>query len=214
MPNPFPASCGPAAPGTIAAGVAPQGESAVNSKQLKGLAVISIADGEKLGTVDGIFVEPAAKQVVGFAVKHGGGLLHPAQPDLIDVDDVHSLGPDALTLDDKGRIRGDQTRARRNELVELDDLLKRKVVTEGGTFVGQVAGVDVDEATFRLQQVEVSPGFFKSNRQVPIDQVVSVGHDLIVVADAVCAADAGAGGSMPVAEGDRRFVVGDVVPKE
>jgi uncharacterized protein YrrD len=178
----------------------------VNSKQLKGLAVISIADGEKLGTVDGVYVDPTAKRVVGFAVKHGGGLFAAGDHELIDIDDVHALGRDALTLTDKGAVRGDQTRARLDQLVEVDDLLKLKAVTEGGTYVGQIAGVEVDETSFRMDDVEVSPGFFKTNKLVPVHQVVSIGHDLVMVVDAVCSPE-GAGPSDPV---EHRFVVGDV----
>jgi uncharacterized protein YrrD len=185
----------------------------VNSKQIKGLAVISIADGEKLGTVDQVFLDPAQKQVVGFAVRHGGGLMAPdsAAPELVDVDDVHALGHDAVTLADKGAVRGDQTRARLDQLMEIDDLTKLKAVTEGGTAVGQVASVDFDDRAFRLEQIEVSPGFFKSNKHVPIGQVVSIGRDLIVVHDAVCAPEPE---TTEADTGERRFVVGDVATSD
>jgi uncharacterized protein YrrD len=187
----------------------------VNSKHLKGLAVISIADGEKLGTIDKVYLDPAAKRVVGFAVKHHGGLFSPETPNLIDVDDIHSLGPDALTLDDKAAVRGDQTSARLTELVELDDLLRRKVVTEGGTYVGQVAEADIAEHGFGVEQIEVSPGFFKTNKQVAIDQVVSIGHDVVVVADEVCAPEGTAeAGTTPAPPAERRFVVGEVTASE
>ena len=184
----------------------------MNHKHLKGLAVISIADGEKLGTIDQVYLDPVAKRVVGFAIKHGGGLLSPETPNLIDVDDIHSLGPDALTLADKGALRGDQTTARLADLVEIDDLLKRKVVTENGTFVGQVAGADFAEHGFDIEQIEVSPGFFKSNKHVASDQVVSIGHDVVVVVDAVCAAEGSDAGMTPASE--RRFVVGDVTASD
>ena len=181
----------------------------MNSKNLKGLAVISIADGEKLGTLDRVYLDPTAKRVVGFAVKHGG-LFAGGELGLIDVDDVHALGQDALTLADKGAVRGDRTRARLDQLVDLDELVKHRAVTEGGTFVGQVTGVEVDRTSFHLAELEISPGFFKSNKLVPVGQVVSIGHDLVVVADAVCAPE----GAAPTAPVDHRFVVGDVSPSE
>jgi uncharacterized protein YrrD len=189
----------------------------VNSKQLKGLAVISIKDGEKLGTIDQVFVDAGAKRIVGFAVRHGGGRLFPSveeqAPELIDVDDVHAVGPDAVTLSDKGAIRGDQTRARLDQLMNLDDLTKLKTVTEGGTALGTVASAEVDDRSFALRELEVSAGFFASNRHLPIGQVVSIGHDLVVVDDAVAADESG---TTPL-EGDadeRRFVVGDVKPTQ
>lgn len=189
----------------------------MNSKQLKGLAVISIKDGEKLGTIEQVYLDPGAKKIVGFAVRHGGGGLltsaEAAPPDLIDVDDVHAVGQDAVTLADKGAVRGDQTRARLDQLMELDELTKLKTVTEGGTGLGSVAGAEIDDRSFALRELEVSAGFFSSNRHVPIGQVVSIGHDLVVVSDAVAADESG-----PTPSGDdsgeRRFVVGDVRPSE
>ncbi len=185
----------------------------MNNKDVKGIAVISIADGEKLGTVDRAYVDQASKRIVGFAVGSGGGLLaaDSAPAFKIDADEVHSLGPDAMTLDRKLEVSGEQTNARYGELTELDELTQRKVVTEGGTFVGQVASVDFDERTFRLTEFEASPGFFKSNRRVPVDQVISVGADLVVVSDAVCAPETDAASTNGVKlRTEGHFVVGDV----
>ncbi len=181
----------------------------MNGKHLKGLTVISIADGERLGTIDRVLVDPEAKQVIGFAVSHGG-LLNSEAPAVIDADDVHSLGPDAVTIADRGAVRGDQTTARQNELMDLDELLKLRVVTEGGTLVGDVADIQIDEKSFAVRDVDVSPGFFKNNQHVPINQVISIGRELIMVDNAVCAAPEGQATSTEAADKDRRFVVGDV----
>lgn len=192
----------------------------MNSKHLKGLTVISIADGERLGTIDRVYLDPASKEVVGFSVRHGGGgLLAPADdaaPELIDVDDVHALGQDAVTLSSKGDMRGDQTRAMLDSLMELDDLIKLKTVTEGGTYVGDVASLELDDRGFRIRELEVSPGFFKSNRHVATGQVISIGHDLVVVADTVLAADTLDSDQTTIdpESGEGRFVVGDVTKSE
>ena len=165
----------------------------MNSKQIKGIPVISIADGERLGAVDNVYFDPVAKRVVGFAVRAHGGLLGAGAGTVVDAASLRSLGPDALTIPDKAAAGGSTTNAEYGHLVMLDSLVRRRVVTEGGTYVGQVASVDFDEKTFGLSQVEVSPGFFKTHRMVPVNQVVSIGHDVVVVADAVCAAEAGPG---------------------
>ncbi len=188
----------------------------MNSKRLKGLTVISIADGEKLGAIDRIFLDPATKRVVGFSIRHGGVLgLDAATGEakrLIDVDDVHAVGPDAMTVADKGSLRGDQTRAQLSSLLDLADVAKRKVVTDGGTYVGEVASEELDDRTFRLDAVEVSPGFFKTNIHVPIAQVINIGNELIVVDDAVCASS-GAETRMPAAvEGSTPFGTGTAEP--
>ena len=163
----------------------------MNSKDVNGLAVISIADGAKLGTVEHAYLDPAAKRLAGFAARRGGGLLGPA-PDrglVIDVDEVHSLGPDALTLDRADAARGADAAADYGELLPLADLGKLKVVTDGGTYIGQVVSAGFDERTFELTEIEASPGFFQANRRIPIDQVVTIGVDVVVVTSAVGQAD-------------------------
>lgn len=182
----------------------------MNSKHLKGLAVISIADGEKLGTIDRVMVDPVATRVVGFTIRPGGGGLlsppvDPATEEVVDVDDIHALGKDAVTLNDKGALRGDQTRARFDTLADLEELTKLKVMTEGGTYVGDLASAEIDPSSFKFTELEVSSGFFQSNRHVPMAQVVNVGHELIVVRDSVCADETGTTDAT-----GGRLVVGDV----
>jgi len=159
----------------------------MNSKQIKGIAVVSIADGTKLGTVDEVYVDPSDRRVVGFTLHSGGGgfLSRHRHDGLIDVSDIHSLGADALTLDDASKVQDDAPKARDAGLLSIDELVKRKVVTENGTYVGQIATVEFDETDFRLAQIEVSPGFFKSNKHVPSNLVRSLGGDVVIVADEV-----------------------------
>jgi sporulation protein YlmC with PRC-barrel domain len=45
----------------------------MNSKQIRGLSVINIADGTQVGTVDQVFLDLAAKLVVGFSITNGIG---------------------------------------------------------------------------------------------------------------------------------------------
>lgn len=183
----------------------------MNNKQVVGLAVISIADGAKLGTIDRVFADPSAMRIVGFSVKPTSGLLPNETANLLDVDDVHAVGHDAITLNDTNAIRGDRVNAMMDSLIEFNDLEGKKVVTQGGTYVGNVASLEFDEHSFGLTQVEVSPGFFKSNKHVTTDQVVSVG-EMVIVDDAVCGPDVAEVEVDADADADRRFVVGDVTP--
>ena len=179
----------------------------MNHKQIDGLAVISIADGAKVGTINQMFVDMNARRLVGFGIRPEGGRLSDATPNVIDVDDIYALGSDALTLNDTNAVRGDRTRAAMSGLVDVDELTKRKVITEGGTHVGEVASLEFD-GSYALSEVEVSPGFFKSNQRIPIAQIVNVG-DMVIVADEVCASPEE--DDEEEDDGERRFVVGDVV---
>ena len=158
----------------------------MSTKLAKGTAVVSLADGTKLGAIDHVYLDPARKAIVGFSF-HRGGLLGGRTSGVVDVSDVHAFGPDAVTIDDVAAVRSELAiDARSDELIDLEHLLKRKVITEGGTFVGEVASIRFGQDSYRLTGIEVSPGFFEANRLIPADQVVQIGGELIVVADAVC----------------------------
>lgn len=179
----------------------------MNSKDAKGLSVIAIADGKKVGTVSHLYVDLAGRQVVGFGATEGGGFLrsHSGGEELIDIEDVHSVGPDAVTLKDLGAVDGSRTSAHQADLIHGDDLNGRKVVTENGTELGDVASFEFDPNSYAITAVEVSPGLFKSHRMVNMADVMTIGDDALVVRNSVerDVHDPGEAG---------RFVVGDVDP--
>ncbi|MGH2560875.1 MAG: PRC-barrel domain-containing protein [Thermomicrobiales bacterium] len=156
-------------------------------KDLKGLTVVSIAEGDKVGLINRIYLDPQSRKIGGLSVEPGGSLLEPDSRKLIDIDDIHSLGPDALTLADKDAVCGDQTNERWMELVDLDDVVKEKVVTEGGEYVGQVTTIQFESSTWSLTGVEVSPGFFRDNKMIGNEDVTTIGPELVIVSDSVCA---------------------------
>lgn len=167
----------------------------MNSKQIRGLTVINLADGTQVGTIDQVFLDLAAKQVVGFSITNGVGLFGGARDKAptVAASAVHSLGPDALTLDDVTAAHAAWVDATFGAVVPLDDVVGRRVVTEGGANVGDVVSLGFDETTFAITEVEVSPGFLKTHTHIPLDQLVRIGQDVLVVADGAIAAAAVAG---------------------
>lgn len=161
----------------------------MNSKQIRGLTVINLADGTQVGTVDQVFLDLAAKQVVGFSITDGVGPFGGARDNAptVAASAVHSLGPDALTLDDVTAAHAAWVDATFGPVVPLDDVVGRRVVTEGGINVGDVVSLGFDEQTFAITEVEVSPGFLKTHTSIPLDRLVRIGQDVLVVADAAVA---------------------------
>ena len=192
----------------------------MDAKQITGLAVVSVQEATKLGTVERIFFDPTSNEVLGFAVNTGGkggavketlsALLGETSPDALAAgfvrgEHVRSLGPDALMVNDETKVMPATTGPDGGPAVTTDELSKRKVVTESGTYVGQVASVVLDPMRLRVTHYEVSPGFFKRATHVPVGLVANVGPDLIVVSDEVCRAVDQEAGAEPA--GTRRFVV-------
>lgn len=158
----------------------------MNSQHVNGISVVGLQEGERLGSVARILLDTEGRHVAAFGVDSGGGLHSTGTPRIqwLAAEAVSAIGPDALTVPDRTSLR---EFAPLDGILDLGTLLKRKVVTEGGTYVGQVASAELDDRGAAVTHVEVSPGFFKSNRMVPIGQVVNIGPELIIVADAVCA---------------------------
>jgi sporulation protein YlmC with PRC-barrel domain len=164
----------------------------MNSKQIRGLTVINLADGTQVGTVDQVFLDLEAKQVVGFSITNGVGPFGGARDNAptVAASGVHSLGPDALTLDDVSAAHAAWVAAAFGSVVPLDDVVGRRVVTERGANIGDVVSLGFDETTFAVTDVEVSPGFLKSHTHIPLDQLLRIGQDVLIVADGVIAASA------------------------
>lgn len=160
----------------------------MDTKRIKGLQVVTLA-GVNVGSVDQIFFDPTTKHVAGFVLQ-ADPTLPDGSPRLVDVGDVHALGADALTLPDATAVRGTAAGSRLAELVQMDDMAKRQVVTESGTLLGQIASIELDPETLQLARIEVSPGFFKCNKWIAAEQVTRLGADAIMVADAIAAPEA------------------------
>jgi sporulation protein YlmC with PRC-barrel domain len=152
----------------------------VNSKDLKGLSVINVTDGAKVGTVERAFLDPARKQIVGFAIDTGGGFLSPESSLLADTIEVRSLGSGALTLDN-ATPRGGDTSARYGDLVDLATVVGREVFTESGALLGHVGEAAFDDGTYALSEIEVVHGVLQHRRTVPIGQVLTIGPEVVVV---------------------------------
>lgn len=159
----------------------------VNSKELKGIPVLSIDGGEKLGSVSRAYVDAPQKRIVGFAYNAGGGFMQTESEPKLDAEEVHTLGPDALMLDKKEGETGASVSERYSQLSILDDVSSLPVLSESGVLAGHVASIDFDQNSYELTQLEVSPGHFKSNQAIPIEHVVTIGRDYVIVQDAVIA---------------------------
>ena len=95
------------------------------------LPVVTLA-GVNVGTVAQIFVDPKTKRIACFVL--ATELDRPGvSPRIVDADDVHALGEDALILPNATAARDAATSARLSGLLRLDEMVKRQVMTESGT---------------------------------------------------------------------------------
>lgn len=154
----------------------------MTTKLIRGMPVISLADGAALGVVDHVYLDRERLAVVGFTIRHRGGLLGGGPVGLVDIADVHAFGPDAVTIDAAAAVRSEvAVAAAVAPLVELEALLGRGVVTEGGRSLGRVVEVIFDEGSHQLLGLEAAED--GERRRVAASAVVTVGEELVVVAE-------------------------------
>lgn len=174
----------------------------MNTKQIKGLPVVSIAEGHRLGVVHRLYSDREGQQIAGLAIDVSGHSPIARQvTDLVQgkskssdsggisflpIEDVHAIGPDAVTIDEDAKLQTDRDpHAEGSDILDLDQLHGRKVVTEGGTYVGDVATIAIDPQSFQLTGVDASSGLFSGNTHIARDMVTSIGNDIIIVKNEV-----------------------------
>ena len=155
----------------------------MTTRLVKGTPVISLADGSTLGAIDHVYFDPERLAVVGFTF-HKGGLFGGGTSGLVEIADVHAFGSDAVTIDDISVVHCDlAVETKRGALIDLEELLKRKVMTECGTYLGHVAAIQFGDASHRLTALDVIAAGSGEHGPIPGDEIRAIGDELIIVAD-------------------------------
>lgn len=154
------------------------------TKLVKGTSVVSLADGATLGTIEHVYFDPDRMAVVGFTIRHGGGLFGGGTTGLVDMSDVQSFGPDAVMVTDVSVVRSElAVETSHGELVELETILHRTVMTESGATVGHVAAVQFGDHSYSLKALEVVGAGRHARGRIAADDIHTIGEDLIIVAE-------------------------------
>lgn len=154
---------------------------------LKGLPVITLAEGKQVGKVDDLVVDPERKAVSWLRL-HSGGMLG-GERLWVSVATVHGIGEDAVTINTEADARTPANAAEALTLVKAKrEVIGNKVITESGERLGVVRDYEFDPVTFALTSLSVPPGMNVVGEilVIPGDKVLTIGEDMIVVtADAV-----------------------------
>jgi uncharacterized protein YrrD len=154
-------------------------------KSLKGIAIVSIEQGEKVGSVDNVLLNLETKRVIAYKlIKPGllrsGGIV-------LKHEDVESIGKDAVMIRNRERIRELKEERDLQSRPDLAALSALRVVTQDGTYIGNLATAQFDPKTGNLTHIEVSGGGLmdklRRNKVIGIEEVVSMGTDVVVVPD-------------------------------
>jgi len=162
--------------------------STLKASELKGRAVVSLAQAEKIGTVDSVIFDPATSRVLGLKVKTG--LLGGAK--WLRASDIRSIGADAVTINDRSLLhdRADEV-PEIQEMPTLDDLVDMKVVSHGGVLLGTLGDIEMDAEQYQIIRYQMSGSFWDqlTHAQKTFGAAAGLrfGKDLLIVPDEVAA---------------------------
>jgi uncharacterized protein YrrD len=150
---------------------------------VKGLPVISMAEGRQIGKIDDLVIDPERKAVSWLRL-HGGGMFG-GERLWVSVTAVHGVGEDAVTINAEADARAPADAPEALVLVKAKrGVIGNKVITENGERVGEVRDFEFDPATFALTSLSVPPGMnvVGDILTIPAEKVLTIGEDMIVVA--------------------------------
>ena len=120
----------------------------MDADRLKGLAIVSVDEGAKLGAVTGALFDPTTLRMTALAGRGDGGRF------AIPLARITALGTDAVTVASSAvtQIPGGDGPSTE---VALESLQRRKVVDADGTLLGVRSGLDIDPTSGALESIAV-----------------------------------------------------------
>ena len=159
----------------------------MHASDIEGIAVVTLSDAAKVGTVDDVLFDAQYRRVLGFRVKKG--LIG---KEAVPRASVQSVGVDALTIAGPESMNAETRFADLAGATSLKQITDTKVVSEGGDYVGTIRGVELDDAAQNVVAYTLSAPLLDRIRhrepQIRADAVLRVGSaGIMTVPNAVAA---------------------------
>lgn len=155
----------------------------ITGRSLIGRAVVSMADGEKLGEISDLHLDLDARQVIALAIGGSSGLFRREQPHILPFAQVQSIGPQAVTVADNAQVLSEQVVL---PTVVTLERLRRRVVSTGGEVIGDGDDIHFDSTTGVITAVQLTPqggflGVGATTRLIPMADMIGFGRDVLTV---------------------------------
>lgn len=151
----------------------------MDAHTLKGMAIVSVQEGTKLGYVEQPLLDLTARKVVALHVRGPSGAF------IVPFDAVASVGTDAITVASSQATQTPSAGSATDGPRDLDALRKLKIVDHAGTLLGTISRVEVDPASGEITQLTAHKGGMlgMGGRTTSIDAraIVSVGPEMMTV---------------------------------
>lgn len=161
----------------------------MDAKALKGMAVVSLQEGTKLGQIVQPLFDIASRQLGGLEVSGDTGSF------VVPFTQIQQIGSDAVTVTSSQVTQTPSTGNALGSLVGLHELGKLKIVDEAGTFLGAISDVDVDPASGQITRLAANKGGILgmggTTTSIDAESILMAGPDILTVTTAATSDPAG-----------------------
>lgn len=153
----------------------------MNASDLKGRAVVTLSDANKIGHVSDVLFDPQYRHVLGFRVRRSrlGGT------DAVLRASVSAIGTDALTIAGPDAVNAEKRFSELTNAVDLDQATHTSVVSESGNVVGSIANLELDDEARTMTAYELDAPLLDRlrgrRRVIKVEDVLRVGSGGIMM---------------------------------
>lgn len=154
------------------------------SKKLLAMPIISLENGEQIGRVKGVIIDPKAIKIAALVLEHKGGWFKEAK--VIPMEQVNSIGDHAVTVTHTHCVEKASAIPEILQLLrEGIQLIGTKVLTKDGTLIGTVEEFHYEPTQGKITQLEISStlldSLFKGKALLPTHLISTLGKHAIIV---------------------------------
>jgi len=154
------------------------------SKKFLSLPVISLKEGQQIGFVCNIVINPETRSVAALIINPRKFFR---EQRIIPFNRVVSIGEDAITVSTESQVeKAVSLPAILNLIKEKTLVIGTKVLTENGKKLGLVNEFYIDKNDGAIACIDISygkiDGLFNGKARLNADEFVTLGHDVLVVA--------------------------------
>ncbi|AHF08879.1 MULTISPECIES: PRC-barrel domain-containing protein [Dehalobacter] len=153
------------------------------SKKILSLPIISLKEGQQIGLVRNIVIDPKAKAVAALMVDPKGFFK---EQRIIPYNRVVSIGENVITVSTENQAE------KATNLPDILELLKEKtaiigtkVITASGKTLGIIEEFYIDTENGMISSLDISggkiEGLFKGKASLKADDILTIGSDVVVV---------------------------------
>jgi uncharacterized protein YrrD len=150
----------------------------MKSQDLKGMPILTLQEGERLGQVRSLIVDPSTIQIVALVL---GKRTPGGEVQVVATANIHTVGQTAITVESRSSMVPLSRIPRFQELSEAKTHVRNKmVVTESGTELGRVSEMIVNPETFQIEAILLKK-LLGEGQRIGAEQIRTIGPDAIMV---------------------------------